>query len=362
MKGKQTGEGIVPLTVGLSGQRLRIGLRDRTPSPENGLKEYRVILTLSRPGFPLQPEYEFDFGGQLKDDSHLAITKPVIDDPLAPDANVIVFGIPIPDVGNLEFKGYPNDEGYLGKIVLEGFSTASIQEAEDIAHYAVARWLSYLSTYLDIPLNIYGMRSDEVSTGNNQATLSLPFEGAPLLLAPQPGMSNEWLTYAGLYREALITNSSAYQFLCLFRIIDGLKERHQRLAIEAKSRGQAFSRPAFVIPATEADQIAWLNEIFPARRDWNSFVRGAIFQQEAIGKRARRVIDQQLRPLRNAIAHTLFESTGELFGSIDNEFHLSEVSKWAPFTKCLVRHMLKNEFPRAFSFVPARQIEIKKPS
>ncbi|OLC41833.1 MAG: hypothetical protein AUH43_23865 [Acidobacteria bacterium 13_1_40CM_65_14] len=55
-----------------------------------------------------------------------------------------------------------------------------------------------------------------------------------------------------------------------------------------------------------------------------------------------------MRDLRNAVAHALSDSTGAMTVSADEALHLDRVSQWIPLTKCIVRRMLKNEFPEQY--------------
>jgi SEC-C motif len=358
----------ITVTVGLPGQRLYIDRyiqsqdpNDSTPAKVYGGEpsEYKVVFTLNRPGFPLHSEYAMTTADKLKGDSHLAITKPALDDPLTPDANRVMLGFEIPSIGNVEFIGYPNDEGYLGKIELESISTNSFKDAEEAAYYLLAPMLSYFSTYLDVPLNVYQVDITELKTGSMRVSLVNPFPGAPLVLAPEIGINNEWRGYASLYREALNSNSSAYQFLCLFRIIEGIQERHKRLGEEARERGEVFSRPRIIIPDTKEDQVRWLNDIFPVPNEWDGLALSSIFINDALGKRAGGIIENYLRPLRNDIAHALSLDSVELTVSIDEAFHNDRLRNWLPLTKCITRWMLKNEFPKELSFIAARQVEIE---
>lgn len=355
--------------AGLPGQQLYIDVYQAASDCRDAGKpikyggepgEYKIVFTLSRPGFPLHSEYEVSPASHLKGDSHLAVTKPAIIDPLHPDANLIKLGFDIPNIGKVEFVGCANDEGYLGKIELESLTTDSLKEAEETAYYLLAPMLSYFSAYLDIPINVYQIDITELRTGNYRVSFMNPCYGAPMWLAPEPiAINNEWRNYTSLYREALNSNSPAYQFLCLFKIIESVRVRHKRLASEARNRGEHFLRPVLTIPANQIEQVNWLNEIFPLPPTWDPLALGSIFVSEAMGKRIGSIVEQYLRPLRNEIAHTLFTENGELTISVDQAFNLERLNKWLPLTRCLARHLLKIEFPNELSFVPARALTLE---
>ena len=59
------------------------------------------------------------------------------------------------------------------------------------------------------------------------------------------------------------------------------------------------------------------------------------------------MVDDDLRPIRVRIAHAVLDS-GELTFSADEEMDIRQVYKWLSLTKCIVRHLLKSDFPREF--------------
>jgi len=74
-----------------------------------------------------------------------------------------------------------------------------------------------------------------------------------------------------------------------------------------------------------------------------------IFQSDSRGKRRAELIASVLKPLRDRIGHALGLLEGEeLTLSADELLHTEEVNRWLPLTKCIVRRMLKNEFPSDF--------------
>jgi hypothetical protein len=58
-------------------------------------------------------------------------------------------------------------------------------------------------------------------------------------------------------------------------------------------------------------------------------------------------IKERVEPIRDSIAHALIESS-ELPISPDELHHKHEVHKWLPVLKCVVRRMLRNDFPADF--------------
>jgi hypothetical protein len=103
-----------------------------------------------------------------------------------------------------------------------------------------------------------------------------------------------------------------------------------------------------VFPSTEVELIPWLELLFPVRPpSWDPLMINSLLLPETAGKRFGNIFENHLNPLRVTIAHALFES-GELALSTDDSFNIETVIKWLPVVKCIVRRMLKNEFPDDF--------------
>ena len=315
--------------------------------PQGVPGDYTVTFVLERRGYNLLPERRYSFASGLRGDSHLAITKPAFTPPGNPDAIQIRIYARTED-GNFTFKGLPNHAGYLGKIESEPFRAVSFSDAEEKAYRALASSLSNWSVHLDIPLNIYQVDSTHLASGNSRMSMSTPFWEVPFSVAPTAELKPEFRGYASLYREALGSNSPVYAFLCLFKIIEGIQSRRQRLAIEAKNAGTTFTLPRRRVPEKPEERIPWLNAIFPIRQAWDPIALDSIFRPEVLGKKFGDVIDKILARLRVNIAHALSLKSGELTLSVDELLHTQQVNNWLPLTKCIVRRMLKDEFPTEF--------------
>jgi len=188
---------------------------------------YRVVFTLSRTGFSLLPENRYSVSEGLKGDSYLAISKPAYSEPNNPEAdriNIYAKG----DGRELVFTGYPNDEGFLGKIELPSIQALHFGDAALKTYQLLAPALSSMSVYLDIPMHIYQVDLEELRTGSRRMSLLAPFKEVPMFRLPGE-MDSELRAYASLYREALISNSPNYQFLCFYKIIEGVRKRQERL-------------------------------------------------------------------------------------------------------------------------------------
>jgi len=315
--------------------------------PAGAPGQYKVTFVLSRPGFSLEPECKYSFAHLLNGDSHLAIAKPAFVNPEG-DFDEIVIDGSSPD-GQFRFTGWPNEKGYLGKIESDPFRADTFKDAEEKAYRALVPSLSYWPAELDIPLSVSQIGSTECATGNNRTSMLPAYPGVPWAVMPTANLEHEFMGCTSLYREALNTNSPPYRYLCLYKVIETIRERRPRLAAEAKRLGlQARQSSLEDIPGKKQDFVPWLNAIFAIRPPWDKINLEEIFVPDTIGRTFGYVVDTFLRPLRVKIAHALSEPSGELTMSADELLHIREVNYWLPLAMCIVRRMMKNEFPRQF--------------
>lgn len=308
---------------------------------------YRVVFTLCRPGFSLVPDRAFTFEGGLEGDSHLAIGPPAYTPPVGDSFTQILLRATTAD-GDFVFHGIPNKKGFLGKLRLEEVQANDFKDAEMRAFRALSSGLSNISVYLDIPLHIYQVDITELRTQTSSVSLLTPFVETPLYAVPTESMSNDFRLYASLYREAVSSNSPSYQFLCYFKIIEGIRKRHERRTIEARAQGLPIpSIPREYVPATTAEQQAWLSSLFPVTQKWDEIALAEVFQPAAIGRKINDVVDKELDGIRNRIAHAVLR-TGEPTTLIDDGHDRIVINEWLPLTKCIARALLRNEFPDVF--------------
>ncbi len=334
-------------------QTLHVLYRFQEHDPRNNLPLggssglYEVTFILHRPGYKLQQEHQLSFSSGLRGDSHLAISKPAFAPPGNPDADKIRI-VGVTDDGQFEFVGLPNEKGYLGKLLTAPFQASDRSHAEEIAYRALASPLSNMSVHLDIPLEIGYRETKELSNGSVSISFVSRHLEAPMAIHATSNFGPEFRSYAALYREALNTNSPVYQFLCLFKILEASSARRTRLAREAKRANATYTVPDEVLPSTSAEIGRWLEGLFYVRREFDLSTFESAVPQEVRGQKASEVIESVLKPLRVNIAHALFGSSGELPLSTDDLTHTHSVTDRLLLTKCLVRRMLKNDFPKDF--------------
>ncbi len=307
---------------------------------------YQVTLALARPGFPPAPEGNVNGGGSIEGDSHLAIAKPAYYDPQKGDVTKVIIYTQTED-GALSLVGLPNRKGFLGTLTAS-VHAGCVDDARTKVTRAAASALSSISAQLDVPLWIYQTDVVELRTGNRSMSMLGPYYELPMRIAPRATLPKDFRIYASFYREALISNTPVFQFLCLFKIIEGLRVRRERFIQEAVAAGQTPTRPLKeIIPASKAEFVPWLLPLFHVNREWDEMALREIFIPEALGQKINRLIDDHLRPVRHRVAHGALDE-GQPVLSADDVMDLREIYKWLPLTKCIVRRMLKNEFPNEF--------------
>ena len=344
---------------GVGGQHQRILIRNmfkgddpRSSVPRaGGPDDYRVVLTLTRPGTPPVGEREFSFDPAIPGDSQLGV---------APPATTSLFAEPVLDgevvmevqtaaVNGLAivFHGHPNKQGFLGRLETT-LRANSFKDAEHEAHRAIAPLLSSWASQLDIPLMIWRIHVTATTTGSMQISIVNPFVESALTLANEFALSPDLGRFASFYREALESNSPVYQFICLFKITEGLFKRRKQLASEARTRGEQVRRPVEQIPNDPPEFTAWLNALYPAPRDWDDMALDSIFIAEDRGRKFQVIFEKQLTDLRTDVAHALSDETGSVMVSADEALHIHRVNRWLPLLKVMVRRMFKNDFPAEF--------------
>jgi len=313
-----------------------------TNDPKGQAGRYQVTFVLSRPGRSELPERTFNASERLAGNSHIAIAPPALT-----SGKVSIRVRTQTPAGNFTFDGKPNLLGYLGKIVSEPFEAQSFDDALRRAYQTLAPALSNWSIHLDVPVYTSQIDAVEARTGAISMQLVIPPLEVSLAVEGEPKLEPEFLHYAGLYREALNSNSPAYRFLCFFKIIEGIRQRRKRLALDARlSNREPDHFVLETIPCDSESTGPWLNSLY-GNRNWDARSVDQVLPAEVRGERFGRMIQSKLEPLRNQVAHGILDS-GEPGMSIDDMFKIETVNFWLPLTRTIVRRMLKNTFPTQF--------------
>ena len=299
-----------------------------------------MVFILGRPGYPLLPEREFVGSHQNHGNSHVIISSGATGAGTRPEIRITTRTAD----GDFELTGTANESGFLGTIVAESVFAEDARDAKLKVSRAIAVSLNDWSADLDVPLYVEQTETLDLKTGGSYTDIRGPYHEVRLHPHNPRPVTPEFLLHASLYREALNSNTRRYQFLCFYKIIEAIYARRKRLMAESKARREAVRSIVERLPSDNHERIPWLDALFPLHPVWNPRTLEPIFLPEAIGKKFHRIVDDYLRPIRNAIAHSVLDE-GELVLLPDDPSDVYKVTRWLPLTKCMARRMMKNEFP-----------------
>lgn len=338
-------------TWGLSGLPVLINVvpynskKTERPEPSGGPGKYKASFLLGKPDRPPIEEnhvlFEFDAasGG-----SHLFLGDP--------NEVFLEISANLPN-GKYDFKGHANAEGYLSRIDIEEFDAINLQDAVDKAFNGLYPILSRISILNDTPVFVHRWAVKEIATNAHLSSFTLPFLNKAAPVFDNVPKEPEFEGFASLYREGLNSNSQNYQFLCFYKIIEGIRRiREERTRIENQellAAGKTPSRPRELLPKTPEEQVAWLNALF-GRQRWSDLALKQAFPEVALGRKVNDVIrsSAELDTIRNKIAHTVFRDESLEPISIDNAQQIREVSEWLPLCKAIALYLLRKEYSGAF--------------
>lgn len=306
-------------------------------NPKGGPGDYRVIFALHRPGSSLDSAPHFMSPEILTGNSYLKMKG---------DATVTAHIFYSSDTASLRAAVKRNSHNFMAKIETDPFLAKDFADARQIAFRMMAPMLSYWSIETNSQLSIYRTDVIELATESRLMDIVAPFPELDFTL-PNIPISLKLRGYSSLYRESLNSNSPAYSFICLYRIIEGLEKDRKKRVIESKA--QAVGPPnsgTWLIPATESQYIAWLNALYRIRPPWNINHLQNLFPEQIRGKRLSKALEH-LRELRNKIAHAIFGEDGCDFWEESFEY-MDHIEMWTPLAQMIVRRMLKDNFPSEF--------------
>ncbi len=345
MEQKPSASVTIPKTkLGLPGASYQLhahgGKKGQAPTFTVVLQDnYRVLLTLTR---TVGESQGFTFEAGLMGDSYVHFAKPKNERTNADPDEMVIFSAH--EGRKIELRGVANEHGRLGKISVE-MPAASFREAETIALDAAFPFLSSLAFNLDIPLRIAQMDVTQLSTRNASMTYTCPYtEVVPT--GAEYSNSPYIQSLLSLYREGINSYSPNYQFLCWYKIVEGINAKREPEATQLK--GPLPVKYPERLEKDNVEQRKRLEEAFPFIKlcgttdaAWDDMVPA-----EVRNWKFNRVREQKLEPLRNKIAHMISEPSGDLSLSPDSRENASEVNKWISLLRFIARVMTMNEIAR----------------
>jgi hypothetical protein len=329
-------------------QNVRRGeIRDGSFANRND--KYRVVFTLSRHALDQQ---HLDFKGGSGGDSFVQLVKPENERKAHDSHEIVIFSAHSTATGieKVEVRGVPNKTGRLAYCVVE-LAAPSFAEADRIAFAAVSGFFSMLTFELDIPLRIGQLNVEQSSSQNGSMTYVCPYPDVHLT-APATALNT--IPYIqsllSLYREGVNTNSINYQFLCWYKILEGINwKRGNELSAQPEgTKASIRLLSAEALPNTKEDMRKLVAELFPTLdpkgaddERWDH-----VAPDEVLGWKFNRIRQDKLEQVRNQIAHMLTDAGGDLSLSPDSQSHRAEVTRWITLLRLMARVMIRNERAR----------------
>ncbi len=311
-------------------------------------RAFKIQFLLSRPGHSSFGEQNPSFLGSVVGSSHLRIAKR-LSERTSPDDVTQLTLLAHGENWSIAFKCVVNDDGCIGKVVVESLLANDSAHAEAVAYKALTPFLSAWSASLDIPIDIETTQVTDLTNHHESLRVRHPYLEMMPTGGIGPQLSDEYCAYASVYREAMNTHSVFYRFLCFYKIIESFYFRRNKLAEEAKSKGQNPRKYTEDVPLTEEAIKGILLWIYPWRADAvDDFAVEQILVEEAKGKRFKFIRQNHLEPLRDTIAHGLMRS-GKIETVADRFEDVENVSKWLPLLRVWVRMLFAIEFPKEFA-------------
>jgi len=343
---KPTTSADIPLSkLGLPGASYQLhvqGAKSGEPrtAPSVVLQDkYRVVLTLTK---TVTESHKLSFESGVTGDSYIHFAKPEKErTDLDTDEMVVFYGH---DSTRIELRGIANPDGRLSKVIVET-PAGSFTEAETLAFGAASPFLSSLAFGLDVPIRIAQMDVMQLSTNASSMTYACPYNE----VVPAAGEFNNApyvQSLLSLYREGINSQSPNYQYLCWYKIVEGINVKREDETTKLKAAlPLKFSER---LEKTKVEQRKRLEEAFPFIKAcgvidaaWDDLV-----PDEVLGWKFNRVRQHKLEPLRNQIAHMISEPSGDLSLSPDSRDNAREVTKWVSLLRFIARVMTMNESAR----------------
>jgi len=340
-------------TLGIPGAYYQLWVqnvrRGETPGDfANRLDKYRVVFTLSRHALDQQ---NLDWKGG-NGDSFIQLVKPESERKPGDPDEIVVFSVITTQTGieKVEVRGLPNKAGRLAQCIVE-LNAPSFAEADRMAFGAVSGFFSMLTFEVDVPLRVGQLNVEQTSSQNGSMTYICPYPDVPLTAA---GTDLNTLPYIqsllSLYRESVNSNSINYQFLCWYKIIEGINwKRSEELSAQpaGAKTGMTLKVPE-VLPGTKEEMRKLVTQVFPTLdpkglddERWDH-----VAPAEVLGWKFNRIREQKLEGVRNKIAHMLTDAGGDLTLSPDSQNHRIEVTRWITLLRLMARIMIRNERAR----------------
>lgn len=300
---------------------------EKQPSPTGSPGQYEVAFIFAKPEIALaEMRYSDIDSDSFKGDSSFIIASPEPRKATDPAFMKMDYSYDAADktrkTGTIEFR--PNKHGRLSFARTTIYSNGYRQARLD-AYRAILPMLSNLSFECDIPLEIKGSTTREISSGGVSREIRFQF---PCNTLQGPGNivhRKEIYALQSFYREGMNSSSICYSFLCFYRVLEAIYKMRQNI-IEQKSLRPKFKGEARVEEADLKGLPIFLEN-----------------NKKFIGRKYRDIYEKELTPLRILIAHGLLGDDDPFENTPDNVDIRTTASSLIPITKIIARLEIQNE-------------------
>jgi hypothetical protein len=305
------------------------------------IDKYQVAVTLTR---DLTDERaSLSFGGP-EGDSFIRV-------PAGGQLELTIFSARTTTAGTqkVEIGTLANKQERLAKCRVE-LEASSFKDAEHTAFDSISPLLSSVAFESDVPIRVAQLDVKQTSTGRASMTYTCPYPDASLPPAESLSTAPYIQSLMSLYCEGINSNSQNYQFLCWYKIIEGIywKRDDERAAKPKGSRRDPTPKIPELVPDGREELRRSISSIFPTVGTkgltdgrWDGSI-----PDEVLGWKFGHIRQDHLEPMRNKIAHMLSEPSGDLSLSPDTRAHMVEVTKWITLLRFMARVMIQNEKAR----------------
>lgn len=197
-------------------------------------------------------------------------------------------GVLYDDAHRVEVAFHANASGRVATAELRLFA-ANFQAAEHMSYSIVAPILSWFAFRCDVEVDLAGFRIVEEATGSTKHQVGLL--GQPSQLPAEMLLSRPaYRRILAAYREGLNSRNPFFQFLSFFKVAEATRRLRDQRAVDARAKGETFTRPVETIPESESD----LSEVPETYRE---------HLRPFLGKKYTAVLDAFRALMRNALAH-----------------------------------------------------------
>jgi hypothetical protein len=284
-------------------------------SPAGGPGLYQVVFVLGVPGKTLFHEF-FDIPRLLRSGDSLL--------ELPTGAAEVRCSLQL-DSGAIDIRFLGNDHNRLARAEM-ALNATSFAHAEEIAWNRISDMLSAWAFRHDSAVDISGYQIKETLTGAIVANFGIVGDTSILDFNTTWQSTEERRSLLATYREGVNNTNPFYQFLCFFKVIEGVhKIRVQRRKSDLKKG----------ILRRDAEKFPSALEEFPS-----SLTDHAV---RLAGKRFNAVVDEMRATVRNALAH-LNPHEDHLIA--DRFKNVKQCESQIPTVRYIARQMLQAELDR----------------